>query len=337
VLIPALEGQRTLNIAIGLGAIWGVALINLRGVKEAGLFQVATTYTKLVPFLAIAAFGLFWVDWQTFETINPSGQPFLSALAATAPLTMFAFLGIESATVPAGDVIDPQRTIPRATLLGTAVSALIYLLGTAVVMGVVPRETLIHSAAPFADAARMMWGGWAATVIALAAVISSLGALNGWTLMLAQVPMAAAHDGAMPPVFGHLSARGVPARGILISVGLSTLLVLLQASGTSAFVAFYNLIVNLSTDAALIPYVFCCGVEAILFVTRQQVARALRIGPFTPVAIVAFVFSIGTIYGAGADAGMWSLILFLLATPVWVFLRRAHSVPGAAPAKPDLA
>ncbi|MGH6906059.1 MAG: amino acid permease, partial [Geminicoccaceae bacterium] len=101
VLIPALAGQRTLNIAIGLGAIWAVALVNLRGVKEAGLVQVVTTYTKIVPFIAIAAFGLFWVDWQTFETINPSGEPFLSALAATAPLTMFAFLGIESATVPA--------------------------------------------------------------------------------------------------------------------------------------------------------------------------------------------------------------------------------------------
>ena len=89
-------------------------------------------------------------------------------------------------------------------------------------MGVMPRETLMHSSAPFADAAGAMWGGWAATVIALAAVISSLGALNGWTLMLAQVPMAAARDGAMPAVFGQLSPKGVPARGILISVGLSS-------------------------------------------------------------------------------------------------------------------
>ena len=230
-LVPALAGHRTLNIAIGLAAIWGVAFVNLRGVKEAGLFQSVTTYTKVVPFVAIAAFGLFWVDWQTFETLNPSGQPFLSALAATAPLTMFAFLGIESATVPAGDVIDPERTIPRATLIGTVVSALIYLFGTAVVMGVIPRETLMHSSAPFADAAGAMWGGWAATVIALAAVISSLGALNGWTLMLAQVPMAAARDGAMPAVFGQLSPQGVPARGILISVGLSTMLMLLATLG----------------------------------------------------------------------------------------------------------
>jgi len=194
-------------------------------------------------------------------------------------------------------------------------------------MGVIPREALMHPHAPFADAARAIWGDWAATVIALAAIVSSLGALNGWTLMLSQVPMAAAHDGAMPSVFGQLSARGVPARGLMISVGLSTGLLLLETSGSSAFVAFYNLIVNLSTDAAMVPYVFCSMVEAILFVTRKPVSRALRVGPFTPVALVALVFSLGTIYGAGEQAGMWCLLLLLFAAPVWVFLSRARPEP----------
>ena len=215
-LVPGLVDHRILAIGIALGAMWGVALVNLRGVKEAGLFQVATTFTKLVPFISIAVLGLFWVDWHSFETLNPSGQPFFSALAATAPLTMFAFLGIESATVPAGDVIDPRRT-----------------------------------------------------------------------------------------------------------------------PGTSALVAFYDLIVNLSTDAAMVPYVFCSVVEAVLYVNRRPVSRALRIGPFMPVAIVAFVFSMGTIYGAGAGAGMWSLILILLAGPVWVFLRSAASVPGGTLSEAD--
>ena len=336
-LVPALNGQRTLNIAIGLGSMWLVALVNLRGVKEAGVFQSVTTYSKLIPFVAIAMFGLLWAHWQNFETLNPSGKPFLGALAATAPLTMFAFLGIESATVPAGDVIDPRRTIPRATMLGTVVSALIYLLGTAAVMGVIPRERLMRSGSPFADAARVMWGDWAATLISLAAIISSLGALNGWTLMLAQVPMAAAHDGLMPAIFGRLSGRGVAAYGLVISVGLATLLTLISASGTSALVGFYGWVVDVSTDAAMVPYVFCCGVEAILFINRRPVSRALRIGPFMPIAIVAFVFSMATIYGAGATAGMWCLILLLLATPIWVFLRGAQSPAGRTtfPPGPD--
>jgi len=319
-LIPGLGAHRALCVGIGLGSMWLVTLINLRGVKEAGLFASLTTYTKLVPFIAISLIGLFWVDWRTFEILNPSDRPFLGALAATAPLTMFAFLGIESATVPAGDVIDPRRTIPRATVLGTLVSALIYILGTTVVMGVIPRESLVRSSAPFADAASAMWGHWAGIVIAVAAIISSLGALNGWTLMLGQVPMAAAADGAMPSVFGRVSARGVPAVGLVISVGLSTALVLLEVSGTGAMVAFYNLIVQLSTDAAMIPYVFCSVVEAVLFITRRPLSRALRVGPFMPVSLVAFVFSLGTIYGSGATAGMWALILLLLAAPIWVFL-----------------
>lgn len=319
-LIPQLHEHPLLNIALAVGSIWLVAAVNLRGVKQAGLFQAVTVYTKLVPFIGIAVFGLFWVDWTTFETINPSGKPLLSALAATAPITMFAFLGLESATVPAGNVIDPKRTIPRATVLGTLIAASVYLLGTTVVMGVLPRETLMLSSAPFADAARVMWGDWAAIVIALAAIISSLGALNGWTLMLSQVPMAAARDGAMPSLFARISARGVPAHGILISVTLATLLLLVNAAGTRAMAAFYNLIVNLSTDAAMIPYVFCSVVEAILFINRNPLSRALNIGTYMPIGIVAFVFSVGTIYGAGADAGMWSLILLLLAVPVWIHL-----------------
>ena len=85
----------------------------------------------------------------------------------------------------------------------------------------------------------------------------------------------------------------------------------------------------------MVPYVFCSVVEAVLYVNRRPVSRALRIGPFMPVAIVAFVFSMGTIYGAGAGAGMWSLILILLAGPVWVFLRSAASVPGGTLSEAD--
>jgi basic amino acid/polyamine antiporter, APA family len=335
VLLPSLHGHRAIAIALGLGSMWAVALVNLRGIRESGVLQCLATYTKLVPFAAIALLGLLWVDWSAFRTVNPSGLPFLSALAATAPFTMFAFLGIESATVPAADVIDPRRTIPVATVLGTAVSALVYILGTTVAMGVLPRETLMRSPAPFADAATAMWGEWAGTTVALAAVLSSLGALNGWTLLLSQVPMAAAHDGAMPAVFGRLSPRGVPAHGIVLSVGLSTLLFLVEASGTSALVGFYEVVISLSTDAAMVPYVFCSIVEAVLYMHRRPVSRALRVGPFTPVAVVAFLFSMGTIYGAGTESGMWCLILLLAATPIWTLLDsrdpRASGSPDRRP------
>ena len=215
-------------MAVTLGAIWLITLLNLRGVKEAGLFAEVTTYTKLVPFVAISLVGLFFIRRDLLGDFNPSGKSLLESSAALAPLTMFAYLGLESATVPAGDVQNPERTIPRSTMLGIIIAGLLYVLGTTVVMGVVPREQLIASGAPFADAASLMWGSWAATVVAIAVMVSSLGALNGWTLMMGQVPMAAAADGVFPAVFGKVSPRGVPAVGLVISAALATVLVLVR-------------------------------------------------------------------------------------------------------------
>ncbi len=198
---------------------------------------------------------------------------------------MFAYLGLESATVPAGDVRDPDRTIPRSTIIGISIAALLYVLGTLVVMGVVPHEQLVNSIAPFQDAASIMWGPWAAYVVSLGIIISSIGALNGWTLLMAQVPMAAAQDGLFPPLFGRLSPRGVPAIGIMISAGLATVLLVVQASGSPRFASVYNLIVSLSTMAAVIPYAFCALAGGLIGLRSGKGGPGHRIGA---VEIVAF-------------------------------------------------
>ena len=156
-LFPGLH-NRTMAAVLTLGAIWAVVFVNLRGVKSAGTFSEITTYTKLVPFAAIILFGLFFIDKSHFSEFNPSGKSLLGASAALAPLTMFAYMGLESATVPAGDVENPRRTIPLSTLLGITIAALLYVLGTIAVMGLVPREQLVHSVAPFSDSARVLWG-----------------------------------------------------------------------------------------------------------------------------------------------------------------------------------
>ena len=128
-LVPQLKSQ-AFAVMLTVGAIWFVVLVNLRGVKAAGLFAEVTTYAKLVPFAAVALIGLFFIQPAQLTEFNPSGQPLLASMAALAPLTMFAYLGLESATVPAGDVRDPDRTIPRSTILGIGVAALLYVLGT---------------------------------------------------------------------------------------------------------------------------------------------------------------------------------------------------------------
>ena len=325
-MLPALN-NKAMALTLTLGAIWAVVLINLRGVKAAGLFAEVATYSKLVPFVGIALFGLFYVQGDNLTQFNPSGEPLLTAAAALAPLTMFAYLGLESATVPAGDVRDAARTIPRATIIGIGIAAALYVLGTVVVLGVVPREQLMKSVAPFADAARLMWGDWAAVAVAIAVIVSSIGALNGWTLLMGQVPMAAAQDRLFPGVFGRLSPRGVPALGIVISALLATLLVALQALGSPGVRAFYNLIVALSTMAAVIPYAFCALAVGLVAARAGGGPGRPRVGM---VGAIAFVFSLFTIYGCGATAVLYGLMLLLLGLPVYVWQRR-QAMKGLKP------
>jgi basic amino acid/polyamine antiporter, APA family len=337
-LFPGLH-SRMMAVVLTLMAVWGVVLVNIRGVKAAGLFAEITTYSKLVPFAGIALLGLFYVDVTNFTPFNSEQTSLFTAAAALAPVTMFAFLGLESATVPAGDVRNAAITIPRSTVLGISIAALLYVLGTVAVMGVVPTAQLVTSVAPFSDAARIMWGPWGATIVSLAVIVSSVGALNGWTLLMGQVPMAAARDRLFPPIFARLSSREVPAIGIVISAFLATALVLVQATGSPGFSAFYNTVVGLSTMAAVIPYAFCALATGLVAtrVSRQGITPRI-----TVTELIAFAFALFTLYGCGPQPVLYGLILLFLGIPVFVWQRRqtnladrelgasARSVPAPA-------
>jgi len=146
-----------------------------------GVFQVITTIMKLVPLIALATIGLFFIHWSHFIPFNTSGMSPFAAITAVAALTLWSFIGVESATVPADDVSNPKKTIPRATILGTIVTALVYILSTVAVMRIIPLAELGKSGAPYADAAGSVWGQWAFYAVVIGAVISCLGTLNGWT------------------------------------------------------------------------------------------------------------------------------------------------------------
>jgi amino acid transporter len=332
-LFPVLH-NKVVGLLLTIGAIWCVVLINLRGVKAAGVFAEVTTYSKLVPFAAIILVGLFFIDTSHFDAFNPSGASLFKASASLAPLTMFAYLGLESATVPAGDVSDAKRTIPRSTILGISIAALLYVLGTVAIMGILPRDELAKSVSPFSDAARALWGPWGAVAISLAVILSSIGALNGWTLLMGQVPMAAAKDGLFPPVFGRLSQTGVPAIGLVVSAALATVLVLLQAAGSSGFSAFYSLVVGLATMTAVVPYAFCALASGLV------AARATGAKPIPRprvVELIAFVFSVFTLYGCGAEAVLYGMVLLILGIPVFIWQQRRLSQETTASFAPAAA
>jgi arginine:agmatine antiporter len=200
-------------------------------------------------------------------------------------------------------------------------------LGTIVVMGLVPREQLIHSVAPFSEAAGIMWGRGGELAISIAVILSSIGALNGWTLLMGQVPMAAAQDGLFPHLFAQLSSKGVPAIGIVVSASFATVLVVVQALGSESFSAIYRLMVGLSTMTAVVPYAFCSLAGALV---AARMSHGQRVPRVKVVEIIAFVFAMFTLYGSGAEPVLYGLVLLLLGIPVYVWQRRkALMAPGA--------
>ena len=318
VFFPVLATDTLAAVLTGLSAIWLLTWVNSRGVTTAGKVQLVTTILKLCPLILIAVFGLFYVDWQFFMPFNRSSESNLGAIVSTATLTLWAYLGMESATVPAGNVENPEKTIPQATLLGTAIAAFVYIFGTIAVMGLIPADSLKTSTAPFADAAAKMWGESARLWVAFGAIVSTFGALNGWILMQGQVPLAMTRDKLFPSVFGKENSKGVPALGIVISSIL--LSVLMSMNFSKSLVDQFKFMILLSTLTVLIPYLFSAA-SYVIILKRQNIISARERTLKLTIAFLAFAYSLWAVAGSGQEVVYWGFILLMLGIPIFILMK----------------
>jgi len=317
---PALATNPILAAGVALGSIWFLTAINAWGVRNAGFVQLWTTILKILPLLSIAIFGALYFNMDNFVPFNPSGQSPMSAVTATVTLTLWAFLGFESATVPAGDVIEPERTIPRATILGTLIATAVYTLSTTVVMGIIHPKDLATSTAPFADAARALWGPWAAYAVGVGAVISCFGALNGWILLQGQIPMAAAVDRLFPPLFARLSKSGTPAFSLIVSSILVTALIVMNY--TKGLVELFTFIILLATLTCLVPYVFATMAELIILIRDRHLFNRKKFLAASTISMLAFLYAVWAVGGSGRDTVYWGFLLMLTGLPFYVWIQR---------------
>jgi APA family basic amino acid/polyamine antiporter len=314
-----LDESNVLAAAVALGAIWVLTAVNAIGIRQSGVVQAVTTVLKLVPLVAIATIGLLSFDSANFGPFNASGDSAFGALTAAATLTLWAFIGLESATIPAEDVEDPERTVPRSTIIGTLVATVVYVLGTVAVMGVLDPATLSASSAPFADAADAMWGGWAGDAVALGAVISAFGALNGWILIQGQIPMAAARDRLFPRFFARTSANGTPVIALVVSSVLVSGLMLMNY--TSSLVDQFTFIILLATLTTLVPYAYSAAAELMLLATDRQHFEGGRLARHAVIAGLAFAYSLWAIAGSGYEVVFKGFMLLLAGIPVFILMK----------------
>ncbi|MGV9291776.1 amino acid permease [Streptomyces sp. NPDC003719] len=329
VLIPV-NGHRWTACLAALVIQWLPALANFAGTRYVGAVQLVSTVLKFAPLLLVAVGGLFFFDPDNLGPFNASGGSGIGAVSAAAAILLFSYLGVESAAVSAGEVKDPRRTVGRATVIGTAGAALVYLLGTLSVFGTVAHDRLAGSTAPFSDAVNAMfggaWGGWA---VALAALVSMTGCLNGWTLLSAQTPYAAARDGLFPAAFAR-KRRGVPTVGVGVTVVLASLLTVYNYTSGSAKV--FEVLVLVTTFTATVPYLLATAAQLYHLLSGQggRVNRA-RLVRDAVIASVAAAFSLWLVAGAGY-AAVYQGVLFLFAGVLVYAVMAARRQRQAGPA-----
>lgn len=309
-LVPALTASPAAAAFTALGALWLCTLTNIAGVRAAGLVQLVTTVLKLLPLAAIALFGVWYVEPAAFVPFERSGLGLWPAAAVTAAMTLWAFLGLESATVPAEDVRDAARTVPRATLLGTALAGGATILACMTVVLLLPADGT-PSPAPFADVAARLWGPGAGVAFGVAAAIACYGALNGWVLLQGQVPLAAARDGLFPALFAWPGTGRAPVAGLLLSSTLASGLVL--ANYQQDLVGLFTFVLLLATAATLLPFLLCAA--AYLRLERGAGPRPRRV-----VAAGALLFSIAALFATGLEALAWGTALVAAGLPLYFFM-----------------
>jgi APA family basic amino acid/polyamine antiporter len=314
-VFPTLTATPGLSGVAALAITWSLIAVNIRGVALAGQVQLVTTLLKLVPLVGVIVLAAWLLLRDGAGAVAPSTPVPLGAgaIAGAAALTFWGFLGVESATVPADKVEDAARVVPLVTLVGTALTGLVYFLVAAAVALLMPAEITAASPAPIAEFLGRTLGPGMAALVALFAAVSAFGALNGFILLQGEMPWAMAKGGVFPAWFAKEGARGTPVRAHIVSGLLVTAVMALNY--TSRTGQLFQDIALISLAAGMVAYL-ACALAAIRLFPRDL--------PLVGAAAISAGFVLWMVWGLGLKADLWGLGLMTLGLPVFFWVRRGR-------------
>ncbi len=307
-LVPALARSAPLALLLNLGWVWGLTLLNLRGARVAGATQIVTLLIKLVPLIVAAVLLALLLARDGSAALRPMPTDGLSlpAITACATLTLWALLGFESAGIAADKVEAPEKNIARATLIGTGLAGLLFLIVCGGV-GLALPASAADEPSPFGLFVGTHWTPQAGAAIALFAAVSAFGALNGWTLLAGEMPLAMARAGTLPDWLSATDARGTPVRALLLSAAAASALMI--ANSVGSLIAIFTWMALLSTSATLWLYLGCA-------------AAALKRGIAPIAAGLGGIYALWALWGAGVEASGLSLVLMTAGLPLYAWTVR---------------
>jgi APA family basic amino acid/polyamine antiporter len=324
------------NWGIALLGLWVPAVVNLAGVRNMAWFQNLTVVLKFLPLLFVGVVGWFFVSSGNFGPFNASGGSLYSAIGIAAGVALFSFIGVEVAAITAKRVRNPRRNVGRASIYGTAASALLYVAASAAVMGLVPHKALAASTAPFVPAVMTIFGhsAWAGKLVAAIAVASGIGALNGWTLVTAETSRAVANDGLFPKFFAWSDRKDTAWLGVLLAALLPSLL-MLWSYQTKVGLTVFTYLVDLTVVTVAIPYLFSAAAQLSYLVSRRRRVEGWLLARDLTIAGVGALFSMWVTFAAGFAAVYQALVLVLAGVILYAFVKASRERTGQVAAPVD--
>jgi APA family basic amino acid/polyamine antiporter len=317
------------NWGIALAGLWIPAAVNLAGVRQMAWFQNITVVLKFLPLLFVGVVGWFFATKANFGPFNASGGSLYSAIGIAAGVALFSFIGVEVAAITAKRVRNPRINVGRASMLGTVASAILYLVVAAAVMGLVPHHALVGNTAPFVPAFEAIFGhgAWAGKLVAALAVVSGIGALNGWTLVTAEVSRAPANDGLFPKAFAWTDRRDSAWFGIVLAAALPSLLMLWRYTNSSGLTVFTYL-VNLTVVTVAIPYLMSACAQLAYLVSRRRRVQGWLLARDLTITAAAVAFSMWVTFAAGFAAVYQAMVIVLAGIIVYAFVKAQRERAG---------
>ncbi len=313
--------------------IWLTTVANFGGPSITGRIGQVTVWGVIIPVAGLSIIGWFWFSGETFsQAWNPHNKSVLEGMGSSIALTLWAFLGMESAAQNSDAVENPKRNVPLACMLGTLGAAVIYVLSTTVIQGIVPNAELANSTGPFGLAYAKMFNPAIGSIIMALAILACLGSLLGWQFTISQTAKTAAGERMFPAFFAKENSMGAPIMGLTVMGVVQTVMALTTISPTLS--EQFGALVSLAVVTNVLPYIIALSALAVMMRTVGVAQNVYNRN--IAVAIVAMLYSTYAIYASGKDAVLGGMIVLAIAFIIYGFLAprfvSATPVRGAAPA-----
>ena len=317
-LFPVLANNHLAGFLFTSSVLWLFTIINIVGVRLAGKIQTTITIFELLLFLFFIIAAATHFKISNLIPLAPIGKG-LDTIPSAATSTLWAFVGLESATIAAGEIKNPEKNVSRSTIYGIIIAAVMYMLINLFAMGAMPNSQLAKSGAPIADILSEYFGSGIATFVTIGAIISILGTTVGWILSTARVSFAAGEDKVFPAIFAKIHPKfKTPYVSLIIGSILVNLLLFLKFN--DGFTSTFKFITLLATLSFLPVYAMTAASEIMLIVKREKNFNFRNFIKNSIVPLLGFSYATWAIYGSGAETVMWGFLMMLMGVPFYLYM-----------------